>query len=70
MERTINGSTSHHLAWIPEKYAVLQKYLEIKMNDTWENGWKVTMVGTTRREESEAVARSNDYRKQREASDI
>jgi len=57
------------VAWIPEKFAVKGKYLELKEDDGWENGWQVMEVGV--RQASEAVReRSLDYRNQRKASDV
>ena len=35
-----NGS--HHMAWIPEKFAILEKYIKIKQDDeSWQDGWQV-----------------------------
>jgi hypothetical protein len=35
-----NGS--HHMAWIPEKFAVVDKFIKIKQDDdSWQDGWQV-----------------------------
>jgi hypothetical protein len=41
------------VAWIPEKYAIIDKILKLKVNNTWQNGWKVYAVyNSTKTEES------------------
>lgn len=32
------------VSWIPEKYAVLGKFLQLKDNDEWVNGYEVELV--------------------------
>lgn len=34
--------------WIPEKFAVVGKYIMIKGDQGWEDGWKVLTVGQKR----------------------
>jgi hypothetical protein len=35
----------HHMAWIPSKFAVMNKFIKIKKDDkTWEDGWEVIGV--------------------------
>lgn len=76
------------IAWIPEEFAVLEKYIKLRMGEkpvvsenpveqclwssdkkVWEDGWRVTEV-YNRAPESEVLSNSQDYKKQREASDI
>ena len=64
-ERGVLVTTS----WIPEKFAKVGSIIDIKERGKWVNGWKV-MTSGTRMPVSEASERSNDYRYQREASDI
>lgn len=63
---------SYLTSWIPEVYAQEGHFLELKNRDTgeWVNGWKVVRVGTDRRTSFEVVQRSQDWKKQRKASDI
>jgi hypothetical protein len=62
---------SHQTCWIPEKYAVVGKYVKIKNNDEWEDGWKVLeSYNQTKLEESVLNERNQDYKKTRKASDI
>jgi hypothetical protein len=63
---------SHHMAWIPEKFAIIDKFIKIKNDDdTWTDGWKVVGVGDkVVKTASEANAQSQLYKKTRKASDI
>jgi len=39
-------------SWIPEEFAKLGNYIQLKQEDgTWEDGWKVTVVGFRQDEE-------------------
>jgi hypothetical protein len=45
-KKTNNGYISQ-VSWIPTKYAILNQVLKLKdENDKWEDGWKITTVGT------------------------
>ena len=59
-------------AYIPEKFAVKGKYLELaeKNSDEWLNGWEVIDIYSARMSVSEASKRSQDYKKARKATDI
>ena len=36
----------HHMAWIPESFAVEGKFIKIKQEDgSWEDGWEVMSNG-------------------------
>ena len=52
-------------AWIPARFAQLDKYLKIR----GVNGWQVKNVGAAEKY-SEVNMRSRDYLRTREASDI
>lgn len=58
-------------AWIPERYAVADKYLKLDDPDTGEteDGWKVVSVGTTVIKSDIVNERSQDYKNTRKASD-
>jgi hypothetical protein len=58
------------VSWIPERFAVVDKYLKIQNEDgEWVDGWKV--VNTySRKTELEVVAARDFYRHHREATDI
>tara|TARA_R110002074_G_scaffold32309_4_gene90233 strand:- start:14466 stop:14699 length:234 start_codon:yes stop_codon:yes gene_type:complete len=52
----------HHTAWIPSKFAVLNKFIKIKKSDkSWEDGWEVIYVsqGTRTVEDVTETAKSN-----------
>lgn len=64
-----NGS--HHMAWIPEKFAILEKYVKIKQDDnSWQDGWQVKGISDTKKTATEANDASQLYKKTRKASDI
>jgi hypothetical protein len=58
-------------AWIPEKFAVAGKFLELQNKATgeWENGWEVVGVGTGVLKSDIVNERSQDYKNTRKASD-
>ena len=58
------------VAWLPEKFARQDKYLEIETDDGWSNGWKVLTVNQTRLTEKYMLECSQDWIKTREASDV
>lgn len=71
MERPTAGGHEEQRAWIPEKFAVTGRTLELKNSDTgeWENGWIVTGVGDGVLASSVVGERSQDYKNTRKASD-
>ena len=56
----------HQTSWIPEKFAVVGKFLKLHE----ENGWQVKEVGTVALDESVVNDHSQDFKRQRKASDI
>lgn len=66
-----NGKSSNKtiISWIPEEYAVINKYVKLKNDGIWEDGWKVTEVGS-RKLSKDINERSRDYLRQRKVSDI
>ena len=70
LKRPSDGGFLVDNAWIPSEFAKLGKVLKIKQDDNiWQDGWKVTSVGTTRNIEW-LQTHERDYLHQREASDI
>ena len=66
----LRRGNSFTTTWIPEKYAKKGKYLKLKNDDVWVDGWLVTEVGENRKPEELVKERSQDYKQQRKASDI
>lgn len=60
---------SQHVAWIPEKFAKVGRWLKLKIDGVWVNHWRVKE--TWGRKKADAVIEdSQDHKHQREASDI
>jgi len=57
------------VAWIPEEFAHIKKYIKIKEEDKWVDGWQVVEVGI-RQTEDHVLGHERDYVHQREVSDI
>jgi hypothetical protein len=55
--------------WIPEKFAKIGKYIKIKENDIWDNGWEVIEVWA-KKELDSIEDKERDFLKQRKASDV
>jgi len=56
-------------AWIASSFAKVGKLIDLKEADGWEDGWQVEKVYTASRY-LEVRERSQDHKKQRQASDI
>lgn len=41
----LRKNTKLQTSWIPERYAVVGKFLKLFENNTWENGWQVISRG-------------------------
>ena len=64
------GGTRQHVAWIPEKFARLDKIMRIKNDlDEWEDGWRVIETWGTRTA-ADVERHERDWARQRLASDI
>ena len=63
---TMKKKDSFQVAWIPERFAVMGKYLRIGEDD----GWKVESVSNVVQTSEENNERSQDYKRTRKASDI
>ncbi len=57
------------VSWLPEKFAEVDKFVKLKENGKWADGWKVDFVGT-RLPSKYVINRSQDHINQRKASDI
>jgi hypothetical protein len=72
LDRQLAGARMVLTTWLPEKYAVMDRVLELQDRNSgeWHNGWVVRQVGTVRKPEPEVVERSQDHKRTRKASDI
>lgn len=66
----LQRGTEGDVAWIPEKFAVQDKYLLIEKKTGDENGWKVIEVGSNRVDGAYLKEHERNYLTQREASDV
>jgi len=63
---TMTKGTISQIAWIPEQFAVLDKYLRLKDED----GWQVKSVFANRIDGAYLKEHERNYLTQRKASDI
>ena len=76
MKRDSKRGEMVYRAWIPEKFAKLNKFIKLKFYDSvedlhfWDDGWKIKFVGQIRRDEKEAIERNQDYKRMKKATDI
>jgi hypothetical protein len=67
--KRVNGD--REVAWVPASHAVPGKYLEIKRDGEWENGWQVINAFVENPQSSlSIVARERDFKSHRSATDI
>lgn len=63
--------TEQQVTYLPQKYAEVGRILELRDEDgVWFNGWVVEAVFQPPIDSDYVRARSDDYRHQRDASDI
>ena len=68
---TLRRGSGYTVSWLPERFAVPQKYLKLKNeNGSWEDGWRVSSIGSQRWDAAYLNERSQDFKHQREASDV
>lgn len=62
----------NYTAWIPSEFAKIGKIVDLEMETgVWEKGWVVEAAyNNSIRTHTQVVARSQDYKKTRKASDI
>ena len=68
LKKITGDSTLTQLAWIPEKYAKVGSYLNIRTNDNWDNHWRVTSRGENRLSEKQLPDHNKAVRSHREAT--
>ena len=63
---TLELRETQQVAWIPEQFAVLGKYLKIEDD----NGWRVEEVGSLRHDESYIQDHERDFLGHRKRTDV
>lgn len=66
----LKRGTTQQVSWLPEKYAIKGKFLELKENDKWENGWEVMSLGNKIDGEFLIKVLHMSHKRTREASDV
>jgi len=57
--------------WIPEKFAIKERYIKVKINGEWEDNWQVIKVfEDIKKTEQEANIDAEAWKYQRGCSDI
>jgi len=69
MRKKVSGSIVKDTAWIPEIFAVKNKSLDLKIGDSWDNGWIVSEVGKRMLFDETAVI-GVEYRDHRKITDV
>jgi len=59
-------------SWLPEKFAIKDKYVQLKNRETgeWVNGWRITLVRTKRKTEEEVIESSKDHENMKKRTDV
>ncbi len=70
LEKTEGETRTVMTTHIPSKIATLGNVIRIKINDSWNNGWKIIHADSLEVEEHYVNERSQDYKRTRKASDI
>jgi hypothetical protein len=67
-----DSHVAHKTAWLPEKYAKVGTCVKFKRSDgSWDMGWRVNETYTAVALDERIIEeRSQDYKKQRKASDV
>lgn len=69
LEKPKGSGKCVQIAMIPEKFAKLGTYLEIKNGEFWENGWLVKQIFVKCTDE-EATRRRDEHRVHRTITDV
>ena len=71
LHRDTGKGTNVTTTWLPQRFAVYGKYLELLIDGEWQNGWKVVRVyNSTKRTEDELLTLAVQYKKTRSVSDV
>jgi len=60
---------TRHTAWIPDKFAVLGKFVKIKKDNVWEDGWEIIAI-YAKMTAKECGLSSQEYKHHRKQTDI
>jgi hypothetical protein len=67
----LQKGNTFQVSWLPKEFAVVGRYVKLKEDGKWDNGWQVNEAYlTASRSQEEVVDRSQDYKRTRKASDV
>lgn len=66
---TGKGGVYRQVSWIPESFVKLGKYLKLREDDVWEDGWQIVSIGG-RKSREDLIERHNDVKNHRKGSDM
>ncbi len=66
--RRVDGAKQ--VSFIPEKFAEIGRFLKLKNDGEWSNGWEVINVYPPLIDSEVVQARSRDYKSHRKATDV
>jgi hypothetical protein len=69
MEKKTDTGTKIHVAWIPEKFAQVDRWIKLKLDGVWENHWRVAETWE-KKDEAYVLGQERDYLHQRDVSDV
>lgn len=69
MRKPVDGGYTERISYIPEKFAKLNKIIQLKDDDVWSDGWEVVHVGGEITSD-EVVQTEMAHKKHRKHSDI
>ena len=66
--KRVDGATQ--VSWIPSEFAQEGRYLKLKENGVWENGWQVVEAYPGVMDSIVIQARERDFKSHRKATDV
>ena len=68
-KKSENNSITSQVSWLPEKYAVVGKFLKLKTNEEWVDNWEVIGKGA-KKLTKDVIKEEQNYKKMRNVTDI
>lgn len=65
-----HGDGSTQVSWIPSEFATEGRYLKLKENGVWKDGWEVVKAYPGVMDSDVIQARERDFKSHRKATDV